>query len=228
MKETRTCNENNEGCLMLFGVNILAKNPIRDGDPKCLSMVNLSYCHGEKEINGNKENSEGGYLSDILVQNKRQHAFHDKRNKGKPWTEKEHRDFLSGLKHLGKGNWKEISRIHVRTKTPTQVASHAQKYFLRMGAYDTRKRRRSLFDMSLIRIPGNISFTHFKLPEQDGDSHNSPINENFGNVLTINSSSQTEDDSLDLRIRIVSVCPKIKARIIICGRWSHQCELKAL
>eukprot|EP00256_Glycine_max_P052002 XP_014618199.1 probable transcription factor At5g61620 [Glycine max] len=150
MKETMTCNEKSEGCLMLFGVNILAKNPIRDGVPKCSSMLNRSYCHGEEEINANKENSEGGYLSDVLVQQR--HNFHDKKNKGKPWTEKEHKDFLSGLKHLGKGNWKEISKNYVRTKTPTQVASHAQKYFLRIGAIETRKRRRSLFDIPLVRF----------------------------------------------------------------------------
>lgn len=80
MKETMTCNEKSEGCLMLFGVNILAKNPIRDGVPKCSSMLNRSYCHGEEEINANKENSEGGYLSDVLVQQR--HNFHDKKNKG--------------------------------------------------------------------------------------------------------------------------------------------------
>ncbi|KAK7344745.1 hypothetical protein VNO77_14745 [Canavalia gladiata] len=150
-KGSRTCNGNTEECLMLFGVNILAKNPNRtDDDPmkKCLNMVNLSYCHARKE-NDNKENSEAGYFSDVLIQNKRRHAFHDKRNKGKPWTEEEHKDFLCGLKHLGKGNWKDISRNYVRTKTPTQVASHAQKYFLRIGTYETRKRRRSLFDMPL-------------------------------------------------------------------------------
>lgn len=68
---------------------------------------------------------------------------------GKPWTEEEHRNFLCGLKNVGKGNWKEISKKYVRTKTPTQVASHAQKYFLRISAFETRKRRRSLFDIPL-------------------------------------------------------------------------------
>jgi len=71
---------------------------------------------------------------------------------GKPWTEEEHRYFLCGLKNVGKGNWKEISKNYVRTKTPTQVASHAQKYFLRMSAFETRKRRRSLFDIPLVRF----------------------------------------------------------------------------
>lgn len=59
--------------------------------------------------------------------------------------------FLRGLEKLGRGNWRGISRNFVRTRTPTQVASHAQKYFLRQnaaasGAVPKRKRRPSLLD----------------------------------------------------------------------------------
>lgn len=45
---------------------------------------------------------------------------------GQPWTETEHAAFVEGLKKLGKGNWRGISRVFVTTRTPTQVASHAQ------------------------------------------------------------------------------------------------------
>ncbi|KAL6274256.1 hypothetical protein ACE6H2_024948 [Prunus campanulata] len=39
--------------------------------------------------------------------------------------------FLKGLEQYGKGDWRSISRFCVVTRTTTQVASHAQKYFLR-------------------------------------------------------------------------------------------------
>lgn len=57
--------------------------------------------------------------------------------------------FLVGLKKLGKGDWRGIAKFFVTTRTPTQVASHAQKYFLRLNGNDKRKRRASLFDISL-------------------------------------------------------------------------------
>lgn len=68
---------------------------------------------------------------------------------GVPWSEEEHRTFLAGLEKLGKGDWRGIAKKFVTTRTPTQVASHAQKYFLRRAACDKRKRRPSLFDMPL-------------------------------------------------------------------------------
>lgn len=69
------------------------------------------------------------------------------RKKGVPWTEEEHRMFLLGLQKLGKGDWRGIARNYVISRTPTQVASHAQKYFIRQTNVSRRKRRSSLFDI---------------------------------------------------------------------------------
>ena len=74
---------------------------------------------------------------------------------GTPWTQSEHRAFLLGLSKLGKGDWKGISKNYVPTRTPTQVASHAQKYFIRMTTAEKKNRRASLFD-----IPFNESVHH--------------------------------------------------------------------
>lgn len=56
--------------------------------------------------------------------------------------------FLLGLQKLGKGDWRGIARNFVITRTPTQVASHAQKYFIRQSNMTRKKRRSSLFDMT--------------------------------------------------------------------------------
>lgn len=46
-------------------------------------------------------------------------------------------------------SWRSISRQFVLTRTPTQVASHAQKYFLRLSSGRREKRRASIHDMHL-------------------------------------------------------------------------------
>ena len=72
--------------------------------------------------------------------------------RGAPWTEEEHKRFLQGLETYGKGDWRSISRQSVLTRTPAQVASHAQKYFFRQdNAQDETKcknRRVSIHDIS--------------------------------------------------------------------------------
>lgn len=77
------------------------------------------------------------------------------RRKGIPWTEEEHRLFLLGLAKFGKGDWRSISRNFVISRTPTQVASHAQKYFIRLNSINKDKRRSSIHDITSVANGGN-------------------------------------------------------------------------
>ncbi|TMW82402.1 hypothetical protein EJD97_006025 [Solanum chilense] len=73
--------------------------------------------------------------------------------RGIPWTEGEHSLFLMGLNKFGRGDWKSISRHYVVSKTPTQVASHAQKYFCRRTSKTPVDRRRpSINDIQTVTV----------------------------------------------------------------------------
>ncbi|CAJ2647072.1 unnamed protein product, partial [Trifolium pratense] len=71
--------------------------------------------------------------------------------KRKHWKEDEHRQFLKGLLKYQRGQWKEISKEFVTTRSPSQIASHAQKYFDRNkdAVKKARKKRRSIHDTTI-------------------------------------------------------------------------------
>ncbi|XP_076892843.1 transcription factor MYB1R1-like [Bidens hawaiensis] len=127
--------------IMLFGVRLT--ETVTGGFRKSVSMNNLTQ-FDERNQESNAVDA-AGYASDDVVHAS---ARTRERKRGVPWTEEEHRLFLVGLQKVGKGDWRGISRNFVKTRTPTQVASHAQKYFLRRTNHNRRRRRSSLFDIT--------------------------------------------------------------------------------
>ncbi|GJY84560.1 transcription factor SRM1, partial [Tanacetum coccineum] len=83
--------------------------------------------------------------------------------------------FLLGLEKYGKGDWRSISRNYVVTRTPTQVASHAQKYFIRLNSINNKDRRRSsIHDITSVNN-GDVSVPQPPTNDSSGKSTKQPI-----------------------------------------------------
>lgn len=115
----------------------------------------MSHAGDEGTSNGKKGGHYGHFNSESNHGNKPSRSDQERR-KGIAWTEDEHRLFLLGLDKYGKGDWRSISRNFVVTRTPTQVASHAQKYFIRLNSMNKDRRRSSIHDITSVNN-GDIS-----------------------------------------------------------------------
>ncbi|EFC46587.1 predicted protein [Naegleria gruberi] len=94
------------------------KSPTRDDTPK----ASLSKIQKPKHATQKKRSSSSSSTDEEEGK---------KFNTG-TWTRSEHEQFLKGLEEVGK-NWKLISENYVQTRKRTQIASHAQKWFLKLA-----------------------------------------------------------------------------------------------
>ncbi|XP_015902404.2 transcription factor MYBS3 [Ziziphus jujuba] len=183
----------------LFGVRLTDGSIIK----KSASMGNLSAHYHSSSSAADSPNPDSpssdplhepdGYLSDDPTHASCSTNRRGERKKGVPWTEEEHRMFLIGLQKLGKGDWRGIARNYVVSRTPTQVASHAQKYFIRQTNATRRKRRSSLFDM----VPDMVTDTppvpeEVLLPSPQGRE-----SDNAQSLPSLNLSLQSECEPME-------------------------------
>ncbi|KAK4280694.1 hypothetical protein QN277_012282 [Acacia crassicarpa] len=76
------------------------------------------------------------------------------KNKRSTWTLEEHALFLLGVRKYGRGHWKDISEKAVVTRSATQVASHAQKFYIRQKEKEMIVHSRSsIHDFTLANYP---------------------------------------------------------------------------
>ncbi|CAI8596851.1 unnamed protein product [Vicia faba] len=136
--------------------------------------------------------SSSGYDAFRGINSKRSgsgRSIDQERKKGVPWTEEEHKLFLLGLKKYGKGDWRNISRNFVITRTPTQVASHAQKYFIRQLSGGKDKRRASIHDITTV----NLTETSKASPTSENTKTSTSPNHNHSmNIINKYSTAASE------------------------------------
>ncbi|KAL5722416.1 hypothetical protein ACHQM5_005939 [Ranunculus cassubicifolius] len=174
---------------MLFGVRV-TEGSIR----KSVSLNDLSQYEQPHEPN---PDLNSGYVSDDVVHNSIRNR---ERKRGVPWTEEEHKLFLLGLQKVGKGDWRGISRNFVKTRTPTQVASHAQKYFLRKCNQNRRRRRSSLFD-----ITTDANMGEEEIIQQEPAPLSPQLSCNLGFSVSTYPVQETQTEQIDLMQRSVNI-----------------------
>ncbi|THU61302.1 hypothetical protein C4D60_Mb07t21860 [Musa balbisiana] len=196
-----------EKVVKLFGVRILgaAEGEEEEVMRKCWSMGCLASCTVASPCAApGTGGSNQAYVSDSGLDQslKRGSRRGQERKRGIPWTEEEHRTFLAGLEKLGKGDWRGISREFVTSRTPTQVASHAQKYFLRKNNPGKRKRRSSLFD---VVTSDQVGISGSSTVGDDPDLLG--VSSSYSSCQPLSSDAPLSDEPSDLELRIALPAP---------------------
>jgi SHAQKYF class myb-like DNA-binding protein len=112
---------------------------------------------------------------------------------GKSWDEEEHMQFLRGLHAFGRGQWKQISKYYVPSRTPTQVASHAQKHFLRVTGHNGKRRSKfaAVDAAAEMQFGAAVAVTRDGVPGDGGSGGGAAVAavEGFGGVDAVLSNS---------------------------------------
>lgn len=101
------------------------------------------------------------------------HANRTRRIEGNPWSIEEHKQFLLGLEKFRKGDWKNISRYFVPSRTATQIGSHAQKYFDRLHR-TSKPHRKSVLDITSVHEMDALEGSPGPITEQSSPSDTEP------------------------------------------------------
>ncbi|KAL5128163.1 Transcription factor SRM1 [Glycine soja] len=122
-----------------------------------VSSASITWVRASQRVLASQVHVLIGYQHHLLSQNTKSNhvmlsgdssrSIHH--NKYTHLTKEEHRSFLLRPEKYKQGGWKNISKKFFPTKTPTQVACNAQKYFKRKNVPHKERKRKSIHDITL-------------------------------------------------------------------------------
>lgn len=93
-----------------------------------------------------------------------------KQGQSRYWTQEEHKRFLEALQRFGEKDVKSIA-AYVGSRSPTQVRTHGQKYFLRLERERKRKEEGRMSDNSSPSTPSPLTNIEFNDKQTNEKSH---------------------------------------------------------
>ena len=96
----------------------------------------------------NKSILKNNILNTVNESDTKIHLKVPKENYGR-WSKEEHQLFVEGIKRYGK-NWKAIEK-HLKTRSRSQIRSHAQKFFKRLKTTLKKLHRKESYDDDVLK-----------------------------------------------------------------------------